>query len=302
MPFAMAGMNATGAPLLGETKTPETAAPETAAAAAAAKAGDLESIRKAMEDAAGVTSALWVSFLFLSFYLAIAVGAVTHADLLLENPIKLPFLGIELPLLAFFVIAPLLFLIMHAYTLMHFVLLGKKSARFRDALYEQFPSAATARVPEAEDQRNRLIRDGIRRQLPINIFVQFLAGPTDIRDTKLGLLLKFIAWTTLVFGPIALLLEFQIQFLPYHHIEITWEHRVALLVDIVLIWWLWRRIVGDGADSGVAKRIPAWSKASVGLALSVIAIWFSWALAVIPGDPQELIAWRSEEHTSELQS
>src|SRR5262249_12815862 len=86
-------MTTTDAPLPpGDTKNLDSAA------AAIAKADDLESVRKAVEDAAGVSAALWVSFLFLSFYLAIAAGAVTHTDLLLENSIKLPFLGVELPL------------------------------------------------------------------------------------------------------------------------------------------------------------------------------------------------------------
>ena len=43
-----------------------------------------------------------------SLYLAIAAGAVTHADLFLERTVKLPFLNIELPLLAFFFLAPIL--------------------------------------------------------------------------------------------------------------------------------------------------------------------------------------------------
>src|SRR6516162_2815651 len=95
---------------------------------AAVKAGDLDALRKAVEDAATVSTSLWISYLFLLFYIAIAVGAVTHLDLLLENPVKLPFLGIELPLVAFFFLVPLLFLIMHAYTLVHFVMLGRKLA------------------------------------------------------------------------------------------------------------------------------------------------------------------------------
>jgi hypothetical protein len=36
------------------------------------------------------------------FYLLIAVGGVTFQDLFLEHPIKLPFLGVDLPLLGFF--------------------------------------------------------------------------------------------------------------------------------------------------------------------------------------------------------
>jgi hypothetical protein len=66
----------------------------------AAKDDDLEAIKKAVEDAASVSGTLWFSYLFVLFYFAVAAGAVTHADLFLENPVKLPFLGVDLPLLA----------------------------------------------------------------------------------------------------------------------------------------------------------------------------------------------------------
>ena len=57
----------------------------------AAKADDLESLRGAVVDAASVGSGLWLSYLFALFYFAVAVGAVTHRNLLLEDPVKLPF-------------------------------------------------------------------------------------------------------------------------------------------------------------------------------------------------------------------
>ena len=47
----------------------------------AKKADDLEAIKKAVEDAASVSGALLFSYLFVLFYLAVAAGAVTHADL-----------------------------------------------------------------------------------------------------------------------------------------------------------------------------------------------------------------------------
>ena len=103
---------------------------ETPSAPALAKAADLEAIRKAVDDAASVGGALWLSYLFVLFYLAVATGTVTHADLFFENPVKLPFLNIELPLLAFFFLAPVLFIIMHAYALLHLVMLTKKAKRF----------------------------------------------------------------------------------------------------------------------------------------------------------------------------
>jgi hypothetical protein len=104
-------------------------APSAAAAgtpAIAAKADDLEEIKKSVEDAASVSGGLWLSYLFVLSYIAIAAGAVTHEDLLLERSVKLPFLNVELPLLAFFALAPFVVIIIHAYALMHFIMLAKK--------------------------------------------------------------------------------------------------------------------------------------------------------------------------------
>jgi hypothetical protein len=94
----------------------------------AAKAVDLEAIKEAVDDAASVGGGLWLSYLFVLFYLAVAAGAVTHKNLFFENPVKLPFLGIELPLVAFFALAPLIFVVVHAYTLVHLVMLTEPSA------------------------------------------------------------------------------------------------------------------------------------------------------------------------------
>jgi hypothetical protein len=49
--------------------------------AIAAKADDLEEIKKSVEDAASVSGGLWLSYLFVLSYVAIAAGAVTHEDL-----------------------------------------------------------------------------------------------------------------------------------------------------------------------------------------------------------------------------
>ena len=169
------------------------------------KAHDLDAVRKSVEDAASISGTLWFSYLFTLLYIAIAAGAVTHKDLLLENPVKLPFLNVELPLVAFFALAPILFIIAHAYTLMHFVMLAAKVGTYDTELREKLSGK--------EADATRL---GLRRQLPSNIFVQFLAGPSDIREGGLGWLLKAVAWISLVIGPVLLLLLLQIQFLPYH--------------------------------------------------------------------------------------
>jgi hypothetical protein len=111
--------------------------------AIADKADDLTEIKKAVEDAASVSGGLWLSYLFVLSYIAIAAAAVTHEDLLLIRPVKLPFLNVELPLKAFFALAPFVVLIIHAYALMHFIMLGKKASRFHNELRRQFPDSET---------------------------------------------------------------------------------------------------------------------------------------------------------------
>jgi uncharacterized protein YjbI with pentapeptide repeats len=122
--------------------------------------------------------------------------------------------------------------------------------------------------------------------LPSNIFVQFLAGPPDIRASLFGSLLRGIAWSTLVVAPILLLLLMQIQFLPFHSSFITWTHRLALLAELGLLWWLWREILSGRAADG-RRRPASWTWTGLGLALSAGAVLFSWTAATFPGEWQE---------------
>jgi hypothetical protein len=126
----------------------------TGAGGFAAKADDLESLRNAVVDAASVGTGLWLSYLFTLFYFAVAAGAVTHRNLLLEEPVKLPFLNVDLPLTAFFILGPLVFIVVHAYVLLHFVMLAGKIGAFDAALSQQI----------GDDNR----RTRLRRQLPSN--------------------------------------------------------------------------------------------------------------------------------------
>jgi hypothetical protein len=114
----------------------------------AKQAHDLDALRNAVEDAASVSAGFWLSYLFVLFYIGIAAGGVTHKDLLLENPVKLPFLNVELPLVAFFFLAPILYIVSHAYTLVHFVMLAAKVGAYNTELKNQLGNA-----PETRDGR-----------------------------------------------------------------------------------------------------------------------------------------------------
>ena len=237
--------------------------------ASAAKARDLDALRAAVVDAATVGAGLWLSYLFVLFYLLIAVGGITHRDLLLQSPIRLPFLSTDLPLLGFFVLGPLIFLVVHAYVLLHFVMLADKVGVFHAELQAQI---------DDEDTRSRL-----RRQLPSNIFVQYLAGPGEVRHGVMGFLLRLIALISLVCAPLALLAFFEVQFLPYHDEAVTWWQRIALVLDLVLLWLLWPAIAHGDTIAGAWREMRV-SELSLAGAGSAALLVFAFLLATFPSE------------------
>ncbi|HTR85074.1 MAG TPA: pentapeptide repeat-containing protein [Reyranella sp.] len=238
----------------------------------AAKARDLEALRGTVVDAATVSSALWFSYITLLFFLLIAVGGVSHRDLFLENPVALPLLSISLPLIGFFALGPALFLVAHAYVLLHFVLLADKVGTFDHELSLQI---------EDEETRQRL-----RRQLPINIFTQVLAGPRDIRGGAIGAMLQLVAWMTLVGGPVLLLILFELQFIAFHHPWVSWWHRIAVIADLALLWTLWPSIA-RGERSRIAWRDLLGAGGAVGAAVSLASAFLVFAVVSYPGEWQE---------------
>ncbi len=138
-----------------------------------------------VDDAANVGGTFWFSYLFVLFYLAVAAGAVTHADLFFEKRVKLPFLNIELPLLAFFALAPYLFGGCTA-TLCCIWLCWRRS---RSATAEF--DAQIAALPAGTDGQR--VSDSLRGQLPSNLFVQMLAGPPIFSKAFFGWALRGVA-------------------------------------------------------------------------------------------------------------
>jgi hypothetical protein len=246
---------------------PETLPPT--AVALAGKAKDLVAIRDTVVDAASVAAGLWFSYLFVLLYLLVAAGSVTHRDLLLQSPVRLPFLNVDLPLVGFFVLGPLLFLVVHAYVLLHFVLLAGKVGVFDTELRAQITD------PE--------MRARLRRQLPSNIFVQFLAGPMETREGIVGLFLRLIAQVSLVVGPVALLVFVQLQFLPYHSEAVSWWQRIAVIIDLGLLWMLWPAIAHGKPITDAWRGTPRATVFCVAVA-SLIPILLTLSVATFPGE------------------
>src|SRR5271166_2420269 len=190
--------------------------------AEAAKSGEdapdtkeAEALAGALNHSAERAQTLWFSYLIFMLYLAIATWTTTHRMLFLESPLNLPVLNIALPLLGFYILTPLIFVVFHFYMLLNLVLLARSAKALEDSLARAFPDDGEP-------------RETFRMRIENTLFVQLLVGGRLEREGINAKLLSLMALITLALAPVALLLMFEIMFLPYHSWKITWWHRGLL--------------------------------------------------------------------------
>ncbi len=240
-----------------------------------AKSGDgapdtkeAEALAAALNHSAERVQTLWFSFLTVMLYLAIATGTTTHRMLFLEEPLNLPVLNIKLPLLGFYILTPVIFVVIHFYMLLNLVLLARTARTFEDALVRALPEDGEA-------------RENFRMRIENTLFAQLLAGGRLERKGINAKLLSLMALITLALAPVALLLMFEIKFLPYHSEAITWLHRGLLALDLALVWTLWPGYRRQGGERLWPQR--SWWLVPTGV-LSAIALVYAVLVATFPDE------------------
>ena len=228
---------------------------------------DVAALERALNDSATRVSTIWISFLLFGLYLVIAAGTVTHRQLLLQDPVKLPALNIDLPLVGFFFLAPMLFVVFHLYVLLQVLLLGRTAAAYNEALDR------TVKPP--------LGNASMRQRLANTLFAQIFAGSPRERKGWLGVLLQMIAWLTLAIAPALVLLVIQFQFLPYHSSSVTWTHRILIALDLVAVLVLWPALRYPDRDVSWRTVLRRWFPLPFAIALVAL----TWIVLTFPGEP-----------------
>jgi uncharacterized protein YjbI with pentapeptide repeats len=240
---------------------------------------EIDALLMALNRSAERMQTLWFSFLALTLYFIITALTTTHRMLLLEEAQALPIINLKVPLLPFYVIAPIFYLVLHFYVLMMLVLLARSAAVFDDAL--------TRTLPATSD------REQFRMRAENALFLQLLIGARPEREGFNSKLLALIALITLAAAPVVTLIVIQMQFLPYHHFVITWLHRMLVGVDVMLVLLLWRgyrlrqgRVLPHGLFKGWQMRRPYWLwHASVSVMGITAALWLSLYEGRWAGEP-----------------
>jgi hypothetical protein len=218
----------------------------------------------------------WLAFLLLLTYVIVTLASVSHKDLLLNSPIRLPIINTEIPLVGFFQYAPAMLLLVYLSLLVQHVIVARKYRRFTDAI-----------VPlELETG----IEHPARERVHAYAFSQILAGPRPHRITKL--MMQLIVYVTFALLPIATLLYFQIKFLPYHEVWITYWHRFAVILGFAMLILLtpimqhappkrkWDLSLGPPAE---AWEVSGRQVFMILLLLPVV-LGFSWLIATVPDE------------------
>ncbi len=177
------------------------------------------SLLEAVNNASETANTAWLIFLGIMAYFTIAVAGVSHKDLLLETPVSLPIMQVQVQQSLFFQFAPVILVLFHVGVVSQLVLLSRKTLEFDYAV----------RSLEMTDRRNH----PLRLELHNFFFVQAVAGPH--RSHVMSVFLHGMSWLTLVVLPVVILLFIQLSYLPYHDIEVTWTHRICLLLDIAML-------------------------------------------------------------------
>ena len=234
----------------------------------------LELVREVNSASAAACNA-WIFFMALIAYFFITLAGVTHRDLLLATPVKLPILNVDIWLAGFFTFGPLLLMLIHLGLLLQHAMLAHKVLDLHARL-ARFEGAGNFRMHR------------VRMQVHAYFYSQLIAGP--YRSKLFAGFLSAMTWGSLIILPIALLLDFQVTFLPFHDLSITSAHRIFLLADLALIaiFCVYMRYPGLPFVRGLSAIIAGrrWSVAGWA-ALGLGAMFFSVAVATIPDETMD---------------
>jgi uncharacterized protein YjbI with pentapeptide repeats len=227
---------------------------------------DVGALERSVNDSAGRVSAIWLSFVAFSAYLAATASNVSHRQLFLEDTIKLPTINIDLPLVASAVLLPGIFVIYHIYVLLQVVLLARTADIYNEAVERS--------IEDAGD------RARVRQRLANTLFAQLFAGSPREREGFLGFLLHVMAWVTLVLAPPLVLFVFEVKFLPYHSAPVMWSHRALIVLDVVVVIVLWACAIDP-------RRNVTWQSLAGDWKTTLGALWAGAA------GPDRGLVWRS---------
>jgi hypothetical protein len=229
----------------------------------------LASLIAAVNDGAKAAQGGALFFALVGVYLLATAFSASDEDLLRGRTVTISQIGATLPVSFSFAIAPVVFVLLHIYTLARYDMLTANVRQFLGELH---------RTVLFEADRERC------RQLLANVeFIQALIAPPGSR-------LYSPVWRWLVRAvvagfPVVVLLLVQINALRYQSELITQVQHLGILLDLSALVWFFHRASLDGSASQRESRLVGairWAKL-VWLPAAVMGLNF-YCMNVVPAE------------------
>ena len=225
-----------------------------------------DELRQSIYGSAQTIRSLMLFVLISVAYVLIVIGLTTDMMLLREEAVVLPFIQVGVPVVAFYVVAPLLILFLHFNLLARLTLLARDIRACFGDIHSQ-PIAPNA---------DGLFETTLTMLFPIDP-VRLMLDMRKVTFERVALDIVFLIQVTTV--PLLVLLILQARFLAYQDEWITLFHQIAVTVDLFfqfLFILSFSRLWGGGKKF---LRTPRYLIVSV---LIAIPAFYAWAVALVP--------------------
>jgi hypothetical protein len=134
---------------------------------------EIAELRGAISEAANLLRNYTVGYLAVALYLVVVAVNTSHEQLLIGKEIILPIVSVGVPLVGFYVLAPVVLLAIHGNLLYHLQALARRVQWFNECLGETDPTG----------------QERMRRLLVPFQFVEWRAGAKGVRKVKFSTIL-----------------------------------------------------------------------------------------------------------------
>ena len=184
-----------------------------------------EALLGAANDSARLFRSIFLAFLLVSLYFLVLALSADDELLFKDGDLRAPILNVTVQASHYFMAAPWILVLLHMNFLIQGVFLSRKLADYKQALPSNHET-------DSEKELLRLL-------FPIP-WAQMASGVSS-SGVPFWMLKAFVFFTVAIL-PLATLGAMQIQFLDFQSMGITTMHSGVLLMDLLLLWFLWHRM------------------------------------------------------------
>ena len=243
---------------------------------------ELTELRHSLNETARVARANLLFLMVVGFFYAILIAKTSDLKLLREDNLDLPLLGFGVPLLMFYIVAPVVYLFLNFNLFLRLIRIAEIARLVRDRLLFLLPGER-------------------RLQTALLYPFDFLQLILNVREHRGSVLLAWlVVFVLLVLTPLLLLLWLQLRFLAYQNELMTLLHQLVVTLQCILLilfslfvfrimnhcpWHRWWNTYRD-----VYRSYPVLAVGTI----SILALLMSWRILVVPDSLLErTIGWKA---------